>query len=289
MLNRLARAVSVAGLALALSSAATAESLSRRHLPAHVRVDAASVTLADLLPAAPAGMRARAARIVLGAAPLAGSLRRFSREEIERRLGPELAREIEAPESVVVERQARELSREEVFAAIRAALEEKGFANAVKLRPADLQLEMPVMVALSDTGVRVVAMSFDPTLGLAVFRMWTAKEPQIRPFDVMVRPVDGMGAWLETTNGGERKVPARAHISDQAAAARRERRPRGKPLVMALHTAILVLLTGTMEIHTTAEALEPGYLGQIIRVRMTSTRQVLRAKVVGTDCLEAGF
>jgi hypothetical protein len=284
-----AQAVLIAGLALAPGSGAGAESLARVRLPAHVSVEADSLTLADLLPAAPVGVRTRAARIVLGPAPLVGSSRRFSREAIERRLGPELAREIEVPESVVVERRARELSQAEVFAAIRAALGEKGFTNAAALRPADVLLEMPVMVTASDPGLRVVLMSFDPTLGLAVLRLWTAKERAIRPFDVMVRPVEGLGTWLETVNGGARMAQTRARVSEQVAAARWERRPRGKPLVMALRTASLVLVSDTMEIHTTAEALEPGYLGEIIRVRMTSTRQVVRAKVVGTDSLKAGF
>ncbi len=235
-------------------------------------------------------MRSLAARIVLGAAPLAGSPRRFSREEIARRLGPELAGEIEIPASVVVERRAREVSREEVFAAIRSALGGKGFANARGLKAEDVRLGMPVMVTASDPGLRVVGMKFDSALQLAVFRLWTAKERDIRPFDVMVRPVDGLGAWLGTADGGARRMEARARIAERAAMlARRERRPRGKPLVMALRMASLVLVSGTMEIHTTAEALEPGYLGQVIRVRMTNTRQVMRAKVVGTDCLEAGF
>jgi hypothetical protein len=192
-------------------------------------------------------------------------------------------------QGAVVERRARQLSRAEVFGAIRAALGEKGFANASELRPADVRLEMPVIVTASDPGLHVRAMSLDPALHLAVFRLWTAKEPRIRPFDVLVRPVDGFRAWLEATNGA-RVIEARARLAAQTATiARRQQRPRGKPLVLALHAASLVLVNGTMEIHTTAEALEPGYLGQIIRVRMISTRQVIRAKVVGTDRLEAGF
>ena len=291
MVSRRTRAALMVGLALALGAGARAESIARVRLFARARVDAASVTLADLLPAAaPGGMRSRAARIVLGAAPLAGSPRRFSREEIARRLGPELAGEIEIPASVVVERRARELSREEVFAAIRWKIEEKGFANAAALGPGDMRLGMPVMVTTADPGLRVLGMKFDPVLHLAVFRLWTAKEQQVRPFDVMVRPVDGLGAWLGRANGGARQFEAPAQVAERVAAiARRERRPRGKPLVMALRTASLVLVSGTMEIHTTVEALEPGYLGRVIRVRMTNTRQVLRAKVVGTDCLEAGF
>jgi hypothetical protein len=191
--------------------------------------------------------------------------------------------------SAVVERRTRQLSRAEVFGAIRAALGEKGFANASELRPTDVRLEMPVMVTASDPGLHVLAMSLDPGLHLAVFRLWTAKEPRIRPFDVLVRPVDGLRVWLEAANGA-RRIEARTRLAAQTAKiARSEQRPRGKPLVLALHTAGLVLVNGTMEIHTTAEALEPGYLGQIIRVRMTSTRQVIRAKVVGMDRLEAGF
>jgi Chaperone for flagella basal body P-ring formation len=289
--TRFVRQVMIAGAALGLALSASGEVRGRVRAVHLVRVKADSVTLADFLPAGtPQGVRSRAARIVLGAAPLAGSPRRFSREEIERRLGPELAGEIEIPASVVVERRARELSREEVFGAIRAALGKKGFANAAGLHLADVELGMPVMVTEADPGLRVLGMRFDPVLQLAIFRLWTANEHEIRPFDVIVRPVDGLGAWLDTADGGARRMQARARIAERAARmARRMWRPRGKPLVMALRMASLVLVSGTMEIHTTAEALEPGYLGQVIRVRMTNTRQVMRAKVVGTDYLEAGF
>jgi hypothetical protein len=290
VVTRFVRQVMIAGAALGLALSASGEVRGRVRAVHLVRVEADSVTLADFLPAGtPQGVRSRAARIVLGAAPLAGSPRRFSREEIERRLGPELAREIEIPASVVVERRARELSREEVLGAIRAALGKKGFADAAELHVADVQLGMPVMVTAANPGLRVLGMKFDPALHLAIFRLWTAKEREIRPFDVMARPVGGLGAWLGTTDGA-RGMEARDRAAARAAMmARRERRPQGKPLVMALRMASLVLVSGTMEIHTTAEALEPGYLGQVIRVRMTSTRQVMRAKVVGADCLEAGF
>jgi hypothetical protein len=290
VVTRLARRVAIGGAALGLALSACGEARGRVRLSPLVRVDADSVTLADFLPArTPQGMRSLASRIVLGAAPLAGSSRRFSREEIESRMGPEMAREIEIPASVVVERRAREISRTEVLGAIRAALEEKGFADAAELHVADVQVGMPVMVTAANPGLGVLGMKFDPALRRAIFRLWAEKEREIRPFDVIVRPVGGLGTWLGKTSGA-RVAGARDRIAARAAMmARPERRPQGKPLVMALRIASLVLISGTMEIHTTAETLEPGYLGQVIRVRMASTRQVMRAKVVGVDCLEAEF
>jgi len=295
MLSRGVQGLLMVGLALALGAGARAESRGRVRMFPRVLVDSASMTLADLLPAAaPGGVRDRAARILLGAAPLAGSPRRFSREEIESWLGPRLAGELEIPESVVVERRARELSREEVLAAIRAALGEKGFLNAGALGLEDVSVGMPVMVTTAEPGLRVLGMKLDPALHLAVFRLWTAKEQAVRPFDVIVRPVDGLAQWMAPTtatgtDAASRLIEARTRMAERAAAIARRARQRGKPLVMALRTASLVLVSGTMEIHTTVEALERGYLGEIIRVRMKNTRQVIRAKVVAPGCLEAGF
>ena len=193
MLPGRAQRLLIVGLAFALGAGARAESRGRVRLFPRVRVDSASMTLADLLPAAaPDGMRERAARILLGAAPLAGSPRRFSRAEIESRLDSRLARELEIPASVVVERRARELSREEVLAAIRAALGEKGFQNAGALGLEDVSVGMPVMVTTAEPGLRVLGMKLDPVLHLAVFRLWTAKEQAVRPFGVMGQAGDGL-------------------------------------------------------------------------------------------------
>ena len=52
------------------------------------------------------------------------------------------------------------------------------------------------MVTAANPGLRVLGMKFDPALHLAIFRLWTAKEREIRPFDVIVRPVGGLVAWL---------------------------------------------------------------------------------------------
>jgi hypothetical protein len=287
----------VAALALGLVPGAGAAVSVRIPLASHVRIDKTPLTLADLLPAAaPERLRSESAGISLGSAPLPGSQRQLSRAEIEGLLGARLAGELQIPEAVVVERVSRELSRRQVFAAIRTSLVRNGFRGAGELTAKDVQFGMPVRVTAEDPGLQVVGMRLDPTLHLAVFRLWTAKEARVRPFDVMVQPVAGLEQWLERTAGGGRlaRRPARLVRTTARSGAHprtiwRARKPRGKPLVMPWQTASLLLISGTMEIHTTVEPLARGYLGQLVRVRMSQTKQIFLAQVVAPDCLEARF
>lgn len=289
--------IGIAVLALGLVSGAAAVVPVRIPLASRVRVDHASLTLADLLPAtAPERLRSQSAGISLGSAPLPGSRRRLSRAEIENLLGARLVGELVIPRSIVVERTSRELSPREVFRAIRTALVENGFARADELTPGDVRFGMPVRVTAEDPGLEVLAMRLDPTLRLAVFRLWTARQADVRPFDVMVRPVAGLGPWLERFSGQVRPAnrPARlvrtaARPGTRPGTIRRARKPRSKPLVMPWQPASLLLVSGTMEIHTTVEPLERGYLGQVVRVRMSKTKQIFLAQVVAPDCLEARF
>lgn len=197
---------------------------------------------------------------------------------------------LEIPSSFVMERKPIELSRGHVFRAIQAALLKNGFPGASQLRPADVQFQMPLKLTRPHPIVRVIGAAFDPELQMAVFRLETANEAGMGPFDAIVRPVDGLKAWLEPADAREavaRNVSFLARTTRDSAW--RARRPRGKPVVMPLQMVNLVLITGSMEIHTVAETLEPGYLGQVIRVRMNKTRQIFRARVIAPDYLEAQF
>lgn len=287
------RAIPLAVAALLLASASPAAAVSRGRVAVfpRVRLDAPVVTLADLLPAtAPFDLRLRARKISFGAAPLPGALRRLTRAEIVGRSGARLAAELAIPSSVVVERASRRISRREVLRAIRAALRGKGFANADRLTTRDVRIGVPIRVTVADAGLRVLGMTLDPELRTGVFRLWTANDHRVRPFDVMVRPVDGLGRWLEQASGRQ-AFPNPASGPDSSSAQRTQwaRPERGKPLVLPWQPASLLLVTGTMEIHTVVEPLERGYLGEVIRVRMKSTRQVFRARVVAPDFLEARF
>lgn len=287
----------VVALALALVSGAGAIVPSRILLASHVRIDKDSLTLADLLPAtAPERLRLQSARISLGSAPMPGSRRRMSRAEIENLLSTRLVSELAVPPTIIVERASRELSRREVFVAIRAALVRIGFPGADELGLGDLRFGMPVRVTEENTGLQVLGMRLDPTLHLAIFRLWTARQADVRPFDVMVRPVAGLGQWLERLPGQARPSSPSARLVREVARASlrpvgiwRARKPRGKPLVMPWQPASLLLVSGTMEIHTTVEPLERGYLGQVVRVRMSTTKQIFLAQVIAPDCLEARF
>lgn len=201
-----------------------------------------------------------------------------------------MAHRMEIPSRVVVERRTPELSRRDVFRAIRAALVKNGFPEAGRLRPVDVQFQMPLKCTQPHPRVRVIGASFDPELQMAVFRLQTANEADVGPFDAMVRPVAGLKAWLEPADA--RAAEARTASFLRRAprnSAWRVHKARAKPAVMPLQTVNLVFLAGNMEIHTTAETLEQGYLGQVIRVRMNKTRKIFRAKVVAPDYLEARF
>jgi hypothetical protein len=287
--------LSIAALALALCAAAVAEAHGPVLVSSRVSVDKASLTLADLLPlSAPKSLRSRAALVSLGAAPLPGALRQMSRAEIEARVGRGMSGELEIPSDILVERTARELSRQEVFGAIRAALAKNGFPGIDHLQPRDIRFQMPVMVTQEHPSVRVLGMKLDRALRQAIFRLGMSNETAVRPFDVMVRPVGGLNAWLESgkvkedaTIAAPRVIPARAAAG--AGTVWHAPKPKKKPLVLPWQTASLFLTSGTMEIHTTAQPLERGFLGQVIRVRVIKSKQIFQAKVVGRDCLEARF
>lgn len=283
--------------ALVLTTCAGAAWQTPIRIASRVRVKAESLTMADLLPAnVPGQIRAQARRIELGAAPLPGSRRRLSRAAIKALLGRKMSAKLILPANVLVERDSRELSREEVLAAIRKTLTRRGFDNVGTLTPEDVQFGVPVRVTTRRPGLRVIGMHIDPALRLAVFRLWTTSESDVRPFDVTLRPVGGLKVWLESVTGEGRSAhgqapTVRTRILPVAGAGIiwPARRQRPKPLVLPWQTASLLLISGTMEIHTTAEPLERGYLGQVIRVRVHKTRRVFRATVVAPDCLEAKF
>src|SRR4029077_7877617 len=98
----------------------------RIELLREVRVTGASVLLSDLLPVGAKGtLRARAQEIFLGAAPQPGNTRILERSGVLGNIGAsqDVAAEIAVPERIVVSRDSRPITVQEVFAAIQNALE----------------------------------------------------------------------------------------------------------------------------------------------------------------------
>src|SRR5258708_38617276 len=101
----------------------------RIELMREVRVTGMSVLLSDLLPrGAGVSLRARAGEISLGAAPQPGNTRVLERSGVLEDIGAsrEVAAEIAVPERIMVSRDARPISVQEVLTAIRNALEHSG-------------------------------------------------------------------------------------------------------------------------------------------------------------------
>src|SRR5215471_836143 len=148
-----------------------------------------NVRLSDLLPAeAPASLRAAGDTVALGHAPVAGSARHITREEIEHALvdQSQTLAAISIPADITIRRVHHRLSPAEVAVAISSAL---GRENA--LDPAALNLQLSTLVTCEDPGLEVTGIEFDAFHQVTRFRLWTTKEPENLPFYVTLP-----GRWM---------------------------------------------------------------------------------------------
>lgn len=121
----------LAVMAFVLCAAKPAACGIKVELPGEVEVSGQSIFLSDLLPEnVPAGMRDQARGVLIAVAPQPGSTRVLERHTVANLLGAEMAGELEIPQQIVVRRTARLITREEVVAAIRAALDRNGFSDS---------------------------------------------------------------------------------------------------------------------------------------------------------------
>jgi len=265
------------------------------------------VTLADLLPNdADALLRRQATDVVVALAPQPGSVRVLTRGalSLSPRLTPELLARIAIPERITLTCAARAISRKEIAAAIRRALEKDRFADSSALVASDVVAAVPVFVTSDDPGLEVLRTWLGRTPGSTSFELWTSSEPKVRPFDVVVRNFPALAAWLRS-RGLRREQsgsPALLAVSRERFGKglvgpygsdprlRRASRWRERPsLVVPGKTVSLVLASRNMRVHTSAMPLQRGSLDQWIRVRNLSTGQILNAQVVGPGTLEAVF
>ena len=252
-----------------------------------------NVRLSDLLPAAaPNSLLVASGAISLGSAPEPGSVRRIPREEIEQALigQPELLAEIAIPKDIVVRRVHQPVTGEQVAAVIGAAL---GRGSTLDPATLGLQFSAPVYFTGDDPGLEVSEIEFDALHRATKFRLWTSREPDNLPFYVTVP------GSLKTIGRPLASAVARAATSakPQAAVAAAEKAPPTQPsestpparpappLVKAGVATRLVIQGADYRLTSTVIPLQPGVLGQEIRVRDPFTLKVFTAQVAGPGLL----
>jgi hypothetical protein len=266
---------------------AKAMRIPRIELLREVRVIGASVLLSDLLPVdAGVSLRARAGEISLGAAPQPGSTRVLERTGVLENIGAsqEVAAEIAVPERIMISRDARPITVQEVFAAIRDALGHSRISAAANLHPEDILLQTQVLVGPGDAGLQVLRYDFDTGLKRGRFLLWPAHDPKVLPFFVAVRfagnsPVAVLHSATEPNRNSSKPglssipvAPAKAEI-----------------LVSPGEQATLMLHSDGLRMMADVIPLERGTMGQQVHVRMVDTGKIFRAQVDGRAHLELKF
>ncbi len=266
---------------------AHASRIPRIELLREVSVTGTRVLLSDLLPtSAPGSLRARAALISMGAAPQPGSTRILERDAVERQVSgsEEMLAEVSVPERIMVSRDSRPITLNEVFEAIRIALKQNGIPAAATLQPQDVLLETQIFVGPGDSGLQVMRMDLDRGLRRARFLLWPSRSPRVLPFFVTVqlagelplaplRPPREFGRFLQD--------------SVTTAVAARPAKP--EILVAPGERATLTLRSEALRIFADVISLERGTLGQQVRVRMVDTGKIFNALVDGRAHLEVKF
>ncbi|HWP83814.1 MAG TPA: flagella basal body P-ring formation protein FlgA [Terriglobia bacterium] len=263
-----------------LAQRAIGESL---RLPEQVEVRAPLLVLGDLLPTdAPAAAQHRLAEIPLGSAPLPGSFRRLSREEIRRSLlqAPELGDSFVIPPQVVVRRSSRAVSREEIREAIVAALQALDVKSSAWPLAQEIQVPAPALATTGEPELVVQRIEPDPGRNLTRFRMLLPKEDRSLPFYAVVRRLISLPS--QTAKEGAGKAAAAASGSRLGIASRR----RPPAVVRPGRRAMLLLEAGALRITTAVLPLGSGAPGEQVLVRSLETNRTLRATVVRPDVLK---
>jgi len=297
--------------ALGSALAAPVEHVSRVSLLDQVEVRGNSIFLSDLLPSqASALMRSSAQGILIGIAPQPGSTRILDGDKLAGMIGAANGvDEIDIPKQIIVRRSGRRITREEVIAAIRAALVHSGLPDA-DLQPDDLRVFPSVMVSSVDASLQVRRVDFDDTLNQAKFLM--AERGSV-PFLVTAQFRDTNLMQAATRESTPASVVAPASVDQPAAVAANAdvavsavpaARPMlrlasgslvsvsqfaSPPLVEPGKAAVLFLNSGTMRMLLDVTALERGSLNQTVRVRLPGTGKILYAQVTGERRLVASF
>jgi len=253
-------------------------------------------------------MRIPAQRILIGRAPQPGSIRVLSGDAVLRRLAnDDVLSEVEVPPQIVIRRSGRQITREEVAAAIRTTLRHNKFLSNQQIAPEDISLMAPVMLSVEDAQLQVTRMELDPALRQIKFLLVSRADHSILPFVAMARSRVDL-AQLDEARDREagragRTGEDRRSVETMSPAGWIEKLSAGLPvtrfgspaqqrvtLVEAGKTARLRLISGaSTELSLDVTALEPGAFGQQIRVRLRPTGKILEAQVIGWRQVEANF
>jgi flagellar basal body P-ring formation chaperone FlgA len=259
----------------------------RIELLREVRVTGARVLLSDLLPAgAGVSLRGRAEEISLGAAPQPGNTRVLERSGVLGNIGAsqDVVTEIAVPERIVVSRDARPITLQEVFAAIRKALERSEISAAANLHLDDILLQTQVLVGPGDAGLEVLRSDFDAGLKRARFLLWPSQDPKVLPFFVAVR------------FSGNSPLAILHSVTEPSRTASKPELPlvpallaKAEVLVSPGERATLILRSDALRMIADVVPLERGTMGQQIHVRVLDTGKIFSAQVDGRAHLEVKF
>jgi Chaperone for flagella basal body P-ring formation len=259
----------------------------RVELLREVRVAGSSVLLADLLPVeAGFSLRARAGEISLGATPQPGNTRVLERSGILENIGVsrDVAAEIAVPERIMVSRDVRSITAQEVLAAIRGALEYSEISTPAHLHPEDIFFQTQVLVGPGDAGLEVLRSTFDAGLKRGRFLLWPSRDPKVLPFIVTVRlagdsPMAALHSMTEVNRAaGKPDSPPVAVVLAKT-----------EILVSPGEQATLVLHSDMLRMIADVVPLERGAMGQRIHVRVVDTGKIFTAQVDGRAHLELNF
>lgn len=274
-------------------------------------------TLDDLLPrSAPAALHQEAVKIALGQSPQPTASRVVYPQQLQFLLRDHavLLKELQIPREILIARYYRTVTKKEVVQAINRALGSHGLRGKDSIDAQDIQFSTPIYVTENNPGLEVLRIASDPLRRETDFTLWTSKEPHDLPFTVTVERavklptlvarrvippgeiVSPSDFAVEMKTARRNRTPARVEIGELAGLESRATVRAGQPVARDLFKrpvlvepgalATLVVRGPAFSIKTIVDPLEPGVLGQEIRVQNTETRQVVEAKVVGRDRLQ---
>jgi hypothetical protein len=280
-----------------------------------IRVVGESIYLSDLLPTqASPDLRAAAAKILIGAAPPPGSSMTLTGERIEALLpGQSSWPEMTIPAQVIIHRSGRLVTRNEVVAAIRAALRYSDVPGGTELAPENVHFSASVMVSAVDAKLEVRRMDFDAGLNQARFLLASAADPRALPFlvtaqlrseplkdtsgiatdQILVTGQPAVGARIASVEPvSARTVPGRRLALAGGRLSLVHSRPVQSGEILLIEPgkpASLHVSSGTMQMFLEVVPLEPGALHETVRVRIPGNGRILRGQVIAPGRLEAQF
>lgn len=271
-------------LVLSLASlSAVSAAQDRVHLLGIALVDQKNVRLSDVLyPDAPDTLRRMAEGIILGVSPQPGSVREFSREQIEHGLAgePSLLARLEIPLGLRVERRRWPIAADLIQNALHRFFRVSGAEGDGRA------LSGTTIGVEEKKGSRTIAVHEPPQLALspraAVDAYGATCEPGQLRLQVRLRCRDRLlcGDFMVTVTDATVVAARCAHNPLSAG-------QRSILLVPAGSKAMLHWQIGNVRLSLPVVCLESGSLGQIVRVLDADSHRILRGQVMGVGELMA--